>query len=107
MLLRNAASPVRIFTLSVTLMMAALGPANAGAVTNPPVPRIKPAAPNSSQFLTKTDAKTFRLGLAAADRRNWTDVDRRIKALSDPGHSISIRLAANDPHPIKSRKRIT
>ncbi len=84
MLLRNAASPVRIFTLSVTLMMAALGPAYAGAVTNPPVPRIKPAAPNSSQFLSKTDAKTFRLGLAAADRRNWTDVDRRIKALSDP-----------------------
>ena len=98
MLLRSAATTAQIFALSIALITAAFVPAQAYAVANPPTPRLKPAAPNSSQYLSKSDAKSFRLGLAAADRRNWSDVDRRIKSLSDPiaQDVLRWRKAAND-----------
>jgi len=98
MLLRSAATTAQIFALSIALITAAFVPAQAYAVANPPTPRLKPAAPNSSQYLSRPDAKSFRLGLAAADRRNWSDVDRRIKSLSDPiaQDVLRWRKAAND-----------
>ena len=84
MLFRSATKLARILSLSIALMMAVFAPVQAYAVANPPTPRVKPAAPNSSQYLSKSDAKTFRLGMAAANRRNWSDVNRRISSLSDP-----------------------
>ncbi len=84
MLLRFVGRYARIFSVSIALTVAALGPTAAQGITNVPTPRIKPAAPSSSQFLDKSDAREFRLGLASADRRIWSDVDRRIAALKDP-----------------------
>lgn len=53
------------------------------AAASVPAPRVKPDAPNSSQILSQKDATTFRLGMAAADRRSWNDVARYQNALDD------------------------
>lgn len=48
-----------------------------------PTPRIKPAPPNASQFLTDKDAGRFRRGLRAAKKGHWSDLDQQIKKLDD------------------------
>lgn len=98
MLPRAAKNTIRTVSVSLSLIMAALGPVSAQALTNPPVPRVKPEAPNNSQYLSKADAKAFRLGLASADRRNWSDVDRRILELTDESakNVLRWRKAADD-----------
>ncbi|MEE9347546.1 MAG: hypothetical protein V3U82_05075, partial [Robiginitomaculum sp.] len=63
-----------------------------------PSPRLKPAAPSSSQLLSKADAKTFRAAMRSASRRNWRDVKRHEAALSDPTAKAVLlwRRAADD-----------
>lgn len=102
MLFNIAGRKVRKLTCAPALILAmtvaALGPITAHALTNVPSPRIKPEAPGMSQFLNKRDAKAFSLGLAAADRRNWTELDRRMAEVSDPvAKSVLLwRKAADD-----------
>ena len=65
-----------------------------------PTPRIKPPAPNASQFLSDKDAKRFRKGLSAAKRGRWSDVNHEIKRLDDPTAKDTLRWirAARDPN---------
>lgn len=65
-----------------------------------PTPRVKPAAPNSSQFLSKKDAKHFRQGMRAADQRHWDRVSRNLKKLNDPTAQriLKWRLATSSPY---------
>jgi len=49
-----------------------------------PYPRVKPAAPNISSILDEKDARAFKNGLAAADRRNWRDVNRYKNQITHP-----------------------
>ena len=49
-----------------------------------PTPRIKPAAPNASQYLSDRDAKRFRKGVSAARAGRWTELNQNIRQLDDP-----------------------
>ena len=65
-----------------------------------PTPRIKPPAPNASQFLNDEDAKRFRKGLRAAKKGRWGDVNHEIKKIDDPTAKDVLRWirAARDPN---------
>ncbi len=65
-----------------------------------PTPRVKPAPPNASQFLTDKDAKRFRRGLRAAKKRHWSDLDQQIKNLDDNIAKDTLRWvrAARNPN---------
>lgn len=65
-----------------------------------PSPRVKPAAPNASQFLSDKDSKRFRKGLKAAERRRWSELDQHIKKLKDPTAINLLKWvrAARDPN---------
>ena len=64
-----------------------------------PTPRVKPAAPNASQYLSDKDAQRFRKGLSAAKKRRWSEVNQHIKKLNDPTAKNVLRWirAARDP----------
>ena len=49
-----------------------------------PKPRLKPPAPNASQYLSDEDSKRFRNGLRAAKKRQWSSVSQHIKKIDDP-----------------------
>ena len=65
-----------------------------------PTPRIKPPAPNASQFLSDKDSQRFRKGLRAAKKRHWNDLNQQIKKLNDPTAKDVLRWvrAARDPN---------
>lgn len=65
-----------------------------------PTPRIKPPAPNASQFLSDKDSKRFRDGLRAAKKGRWNDVNHEIKKLNDPIAKDVLRWvrSARDPN---------
>ena len=54
------------------------------AYADVPTPRIKPAAPNASQYLSDRDAKRFRKGVSAARAGRWTELNQNIRQLDDP-----------------------
>ena len=66
------------------LSMAALGLFYGQSMAQTPVPRVKPPAPNSSQILSQSDAKNFRLGMRAAERNSWRDVRLYQSRINDP-----------------------
>ena len=66
------------------LTMAALGLFHAQSMAETPVPRIKPAASNTSQILSQDDAKYLRLGMRSAQRNSWSDVARYHGRIKDP-----------------------
>lgn len=70
------------------------------AMASVPTPRIKPAAPNASQFLSDKDAARFRVGLRHAQRGKWSNVQSDIKKLDDPVAKDVLRWirAARDPN---------
>ena len=70
-----------VFKIIIGLMCFALMPSLSHASI--PVPQIKPDAPNISQTLSKKDAKNFRLGMRAADRRQWVLTQTYIRRLDD------------------------
>ena len=49
-----------------------------------PSPRLKPPAPNASQYLSDKDAQRFRKGVSAAKRGRWTELNQNIRNLNDP-----------------------
>ena len=65
-----------------------------------PTPRIKPPAPNASQFLSDKDSERFRKGLSAAKRRQWSSLDQYINKINDPTAKDVLRWvrAARDPN---------
>ncbi len=81
----------------ITFAFACAGTLAEAAV---PKPRLKPPAPNASEFLSDKDAKRFREGLRAAKRGRWGEVRSAIKKLDDPTASDVLRWvrAARVPH---------
>jgi len=65
-----------------------------------PTPRVKPPAPNASQYLSDKDSQRFRKGLRSAKKGRWTDVSQQIKKLNDPTAKDVLRWvrAARDPN---------
>jgi len=49
-----------------------------------PYPRIKPPAPNLSEYLGDRDSKLFRAALKAADNKKWASVKAAQKQINDP-----------------------
>ncbi len=86
-----------LMILLITFAFACAGTLAEAAV---PKPRLKPPAPNASEFLSDKDAKRFREGLRAAKRGRWGEVKSAIKKLDDPTASDVLRWlrAARDPH---------
>lgn len=71
---------------------------SASAAASTPIPRLKPAQPAMSAFMSETDAKHFRKGVSAATARRWSQVERSISSLNDPVAKDVLRWlqAAND-----------
>jgi len=73
-----------------TLLIAALSAGSFSLVSTAsasaaiPVPRIKPAPPSLSNYLSESETKLFRKGLRDAKRGSWANVDSSIKKLNDP-----------------------
>jgi len=65
-----------------------------------PTPRLKPPAPNASQYLSDKDSKRFRKGVSAAKRGRWGDLNQYIRQLNDPIASDTLRWlrAARNPN---------
>ena len=49
-----------------------------------PSPRLKPAPPPMSSFMSEPDARLFRKGLSAANDRRWSEVERAAMRVNDP-----------------------
>ena len=70
--------------LLLPVFMAILGLFSANAIADTPYPRLKPPAPNYSNYLSKSEAKLFRSGLNAIERRRWTELSSIKSKTSDP-----------------------
>ena len=83
----------------IAVALAATAPVAASAATIP-TPRIKPAPPALSQYLSESDAREFRKGLASARRGEWQAVKRAKDRLQDPTAKDTLRWvrAARDPN---------
>jgi len=73
---------LRVWCISAVVVFLTLLPSLSHALI--PVPRVKPQAPNASQFLSDKDAKRFRLALRHAKRGEWSNVRGDIRKLDDP-----------------------
>ena len=69
-----------VFFAFMTLTLSTLWSLAHAAI---PTPRLKPPAPNASQYLSDSDAKIFREGVEAAKSRRWTTLDRAIVNVND------------------------
>lgn len=49
-----------------------------------PAPRIKPAPPAMSAYMSESDAQIFRKGLSAAKASRWSNVERATARINDP-----------------------
>ncbi|MGJ8564110.1 MAG: lytic transglycosylase domain-containing protein [Alphaproteobacteria bacterium] len=67
----------------IGMIMAFVGLLPTLAAANVPSPRLKPMAPNTSNYLNSNDAKLFRAALSASKDRNWTQVRRLEEQISD------------------------
>ena len=85
----------RLVTLLASSLLLA-SPLYASAAV--PAPRLKPAAPAISAYMSETDAKQFRKGISAAKARRWPDVEQAMKRLGDPVAKDTLRWlqATND-----------
>lgn len=68
------------------------------AVAAVPAPRLKPAPPAISAYMSETDARLFRKGISAAKARRWSTVEKMINQVNDPVAKDVLRWtrAAND-----------
>ena len=82
----------------VSLMIAAV--AGAASAASIPAPRIKPAPPALSQYLSDADSRELRRGLAASRKEEWIAVKRAKDAISDPVAKDLLRWSrvARDPN---------
>ncbi len=64
--------------------------ATAGFATTP-TPRLKPAPPAMSAFLSEPDSKVFRKGLSASKASRWSDLELATSKLNDPVAKDTLR----------------
>lgn len=77
---------LRSFFVASLVSMSSImlvAPHAASALSIIPTPRVKPAAPALSQFLTDSDARYLRKAIAAAKRREWREFDRNKNKVRD------------------------
>jgi len=81
---------------AVALLVPLSMPASAQATV--PVPRVKPAPPAMSAYMSEADARLFRKSLSNAKLGRWADVGRAIGQINDPVAKDVLRWlrAAND-----------
>lgn len=84
------------FAALLILGSAAMLPLSASATV--PTPRLKPAPPAISAYMSETDARIFQKAIRSAKAYRWTDVGQAIKKLNDPVAKDTLRWvrAAND-----------
>ncbi len=84
------------FTALFALICATLLPLAAQATV--PAPRLKPAPPAMSAYMSESDARRFRKGLSNATARRWANVSQAINQINDPTAKDILRWtrAAND-----------
>jgi soluble lytic murein transglycosylase len=85
-----------VFAATALLLSSVSVPVTAQASV--PAPRLKPAPPAMSAYMSETDAKRFRKGISAAKARRWSDVGRILGQINDPVAKDVLRWAraAND-----------
>ncbi len=91
--IRRLRGVLTTFTVFCALHLLSL---NAFATT--PIPRLKPAEPAISAYMTDSDARQFRKGVKAATARSWSQVERSIGSVNDPVAKDVLRWlrASND-----------
>jgi len=96
--LNNFVHDCRVVFLSLCLGIMAFTASLAHAEI--PTPRLKPPAPNASQYLSDANAKRFRKGVSAAKRGRWGDLNQYIRQVNDPIASDTLRWlrAARNPN---------
>ena len=95
---RHMTRPFKGIILALSLCLSGLISPQALAQQTIPVPRLKPAAPALSNYLSDKDAQQFRQTLRHVKARQWPIVKRDIKRLDDPIAQDILRwlIAAND-----------
>jgi len=85
-----------VFTALIIACIAITPPPSAQAAV--PAPRIKPAPPGLSSYISETDAQLFRKGLRSAKAYRWSDIEKTITQINDPVAKDTLRWirAAND-----------
>ncbi len=85
-----------VFAALMILLYVLLLPLSASATV--PTPRLKPAPPALSSYMSETDARLFRKGLRSAKAYRWSDVANIIGQINDPVAKDTLRWihAAND-----------
>ena len=79
--------PSLLLALCMIVSLFVASPANAEI----PTPRLKPPAPNASQFLSDKDAERFRKGVRAARRGHWSELKNITRSLNDPVATETLR----------------
>jgi len=74
-------SAVFVMSMSTSTVLLATAPA---AYASIPTPRIKPAPPALSLYLSESDAKYFRKGVRDAKNGHWLSLSRDIRKINDP-----------------------
>ncbi len=87
-------------TFLLCLMFSLVPVSTATAAANAPIPRLKPAPPALSQYLSPRDAIYLRRGLSAASRSEWTTLKRAKDEIQDPTAKDLLRWvrSARDPN---------
>lgn len=65
--------------------------ASPSALATVPTPRVKPAPPPMSAFLSENDAQIFRKGISAAKASRWAQLESATRAVSDPVAKDTLR----------------
>ena len=87
-----------VVVFAAIMAFGSLSVVPAAAQASVPSPRLKPAPPAMSAFMSETDARLFRKGLSDVKARRWTNVSRLISQINDPTAKDILRWAraAND-----------
>ena len=85
-----------LLTALIGLSCSVMLPVSAMATV--PIPRVKPAPPALSSYMSESDAQLFRKGIRSARAYRWSDMSKIIGQINDPVAKDTLRWirAAND-----------
>lgn len=90
----------------IGLIVAFMGLTPAIVEANVPSPRLKPMAPNTSNFLNPQDARLFRAALGASKDRDWSRVRRLESQITDKTAKDILKWIAASKNPKSSFSEI-